>query len=313
MEQEEDDEDDDDDTTDNPTTTSTKKTTTTVTTKSVPSNPPTTLTSTSRIEALRELLHAKMAITRGSRPVMDPTTVSKRAARRAEKVRRKEDAIQRNKAAGTKVKDAKKAFVLASPNAIITKKEDLETVDFGKLAGLNRTPENFQNNKSLKNINKKKNLELMLQKAVEKRDQIANLKDGTEDEKKKAATLQWGEALKEASGDRVKNDPSRLKKALQRKVSQKEKSQKAWKSRMDQTRDKMDERQKVRNHNINKRKEGGSAGANLSSKKIKDDAKEGEEKKTRKMSRAGFEGKKQDFLNNKKKNGSSTTTPSTSQ
>ena len=81
---------------------------------------------------------------------------------------------------------------------------------------------------------------------------------------------------------------------------------------MDQTRDKMDERQKVRNHNINKRKEGGSAGANLSSKKIKDDAKEGEEKKTRKMSRAGFEGKKQDFLNNKKKNGS-TTTPSTSQ
>ena len=308
MEQEEDDDDDE-----NPTTT--KMTTAVTITKSPPSfplNPPTTLVSTSRIEALRELLHAKLAVTRGTRPVVDPSTISKRAARRAEKIQRKEDAVQRSKAAGTKVKDAKKAFVLATPNAIVTRKEDLETLDFCKLAGLNRTPENFKNNKSLKNINKKKNLELMLQKAVEKRDQIAHLKDGTEDEKKKAATLQWGEALKEASGDRVKDDPSRLKKALQRKVSQKEKSQKAWKSRMDQTRDKMDERQKVRNHNINKRKEGGSAGANLSSKKIKDDAKEGEEKKTRKMSRAGFEGKKQDFLNNKKKNGS-TTTPSTSQ
>jgi len=287
--------------------------------KSTAPPPPTTTTTTaatespnnaSRIEALREKLHAKLAEQRGQRP-LDPTTISKRASRRAEKLKRKEEAILRSKTAGTKVKDAKKAFVLSSPNATTTPKEDLQTMDFGKLAGLNPTPESFQNNKSLKNLNKKKNLELMLQKAEEKRDRILQLKQGTDEEKKKAANMQWGEALKEASGDRVKDDPAKLKKALKRKVAQKEKSQKAWKSRMEQTKEKMDERQTIRNHNLKKRKEGGSTGANLSSKKIKDDAKDGEEKKSRKMSRAGFEGKKQEFLNNKKKNGS--TTPSTTQ
>jgi Surfeit locus protein 6 len=265
--------------------------------------PASTPTNVSRIDALREKLHAKLAEKRGQRP-LDPTTISKRASRRAEKLKRKEEALK--KSATTKVKDAKKAFVLTSPNAAVAPKEDLKSLDFGKLAGLNKAPESFQNNKSLKNLNKKKNLELMLQKAEEKRDRLEQLKQGTEEDKKKAANMMWGEALKEASGDRIKDDPAKLKKALKRKVTQKEKSQKAWKSRMEQTKEKMEERLAIRTHNLNKRKEGGAAGANLSSKKIKDDAKDGEEKKSRKMSRAGFEGKKQEFLNNKKKNGSTT-------
>jgi DNA excision repair protein ERCC-4 len=267
----------------------------------------------SRIEALREKLHAKLAEKRGQRP-LDPTTISKRASRRAEKLKRKEEALK--KSATTKVKDAKKAFVLtSSPNnaTVVAPKEDLKSVDFGKLAGLNKTPDSYQNNKSLKNLNKKKNLELMLQKAEEKRERFEQLKQGTEEDKKKAANMMWGEALKEASGDRIKDDPAKLKKALKRKVAQKEKSQKAWKSRMEQTKEKMDERLAIRSHNLNKRKEGGAAGANLSSKKIKDDAKDGEAKTSRKMSRAGFEGKKQEFLNNKKKNGSTTPVSTTQQ
>eukprot|EP00751_Fragilariopsis_kerguelensis_P039060 CAMPEP_0171016428 /NCGR_PEP_ID=MMETSP0736-20130129/26711_1 /TAXON_ID=186038 /ORGANISM="Fragilariopsis kerguelensis, Strain L26-C5" /LENGTH=227 /DNA_ID=CAMNT_0011451831 /DNA_START=154 /DNA_END=837 /DNA_ORIENTATION=- len=53
----------------------------------------------SRIEALREKLHVKLAEKRGNRPCpSDPTTISsKRAARRAEKKKRQAEAIQRNK------------------------------------------------------------------------------------------------------------------------------------------------------------------------------------------------------------------------
>ena len=104
-----------------------------------------------------------------------------------------------------------------------------------------------------------------------------------------------------------------LKKALKRKVKKKAKSQEAWKSRMDQAKEKMDERQRIRSHNIKQRSFGGAAGANLSKKRIKDDdagadGTEGDkvDKKKRPRlgpysknasSRAGFEGKKQDFIN----------------
>ncbi len=81
---------------------------------------------------------------------------------------------------------------------------------------------------------------------------------------------------------------------------------------MEQTKEKMDERQMIRNHNVKQRALGGAAGANLSKKRIKDDAddtgagKDGESSKDKKRprlgphsgkARAGFEGKKQDFIN----------------
>jgi hypothetical protein len=99
---------------------------------------------------------------------------------------------------------------------------------------------------------------------------------------------------------------------LKRKAKKKAKSQVAWKSRIEQTKDKMDEKQSIRNHNIKQRAIGGMAGANLSSKRIKDDEDKkageagtggvGSDKKKRPRlgphaGRAGFEGKKQDFIN----------------
>ena len=51
----------------------------------------------------------------------------------------------------------------------------------------------------------------------------------------KVQAIQWADALKEADGRRVKDDPAKLKKALKRKAVKKQKSQKAWKSRMEQT------------------------------------------------------------------------------
>ena len=83
---------------------------------------------------------------------------------------------------------------------------------------------------------------------------------------------------------------------------------------MDQVKGKMDERQKIRQHNIGQRKLGGAAGANLSRKRIEDGDGEGGDGKDKVggsvvkskrprlgphsgNARAGFEGKKQDFIN----------------
>lgn len=261
-----------------------------------PAEPPST--STSRIEALRNKLHAKLAEKRSQRPA-DPNTVSKRAARRSEKQKRQEEAKKRK--ATTKVGrgEETKQYTISAANAAATKESDLANLDFGKLAGLNANAKNFANNKSLANMNKKKNLQKMLLDAEEKKKKLEELKRSSEDtDKAKVEKLAWSDALKEASGDRIKDDPNKLRKALKRKVAKKEKSTKAWKSRLEQTKQAKDERQKIRTHNLDKRKLGGTAAANLSKKKIADEEKE-EEKSTRK-SRAGFEGKKQCRLLKKK-------------
>mmetsp|Transcript_21104 Transcript_21104/g.37965 ORF Transcript_21104/g.37965 Transcript_21104/m.37965 type:complete len:398 (-) Transcript_21104:159-1352(-) len=264
----------------------------------------------SRIEALREKLHAKLAEKRAQRP-SDPSTVSKRAARRAEKKKRQEEAAEaskRKKKATSNAEDksngSNKRFKFSSNgSAFDDPAADLAQVDFGRLAGLNPIGNNnyTATNKALKNLSKTKNLEKMLADAEAKKKRLEELKQGNEEEKQKAANMQWGDAIKEASGERVKDDPAKIKKALKRKAAKKQKSATAWKNRMEHTKQKMDERQKIRNHNLNKRKMGGSAGANLSKKRI---ATEGDAANTkdakRRLSRPGFEGRKQEFLNKKK-------------
>lgn len=265
----------------------------------------------SRIEALREKLHAKLLEKRGNRPV-DPGSVSKRAARRAEKKKRQEEAIRRNKKKTTSNAETNtnnKRLKLSTTNNGATNVDasaDLAQVDFGRLAGLNPVGNgNYTEvNKALKNLSKTKNLEKMLADAESKKKRLEELKQSDkQSDKEKAANIEWGHALKEATGERVKDDPAKIKKALKRKASKKLKSAKAWKTRTESTQTKMDERQKIRNHNLSKRKAGGSVGANLSSKRIEVE-KEGSEadKKggSRRLSRAGFEGKKQEFLNKKK-------------
>lgn len=256
---------------------------------------------------MRAKLHAKLAEQRGTRSENNPSSsasdVSKRAARRAEKQRRQEEAKakKKKKSALTKAEKStnKKKFTIANADTNGTNASpatDLQNLDFGKLAGLNQT-KNFINNKSLANLNKKKNLEKLLADAETKRAKLEEYKRSGDEEK--ATKMLWGDALKEASGDRVKDDPNKLKKKLKQRQAKKEKSQKAWKSRMGQTKEKMDDRQRIRSHNLEKRKQGGSTAANLSSKRIKDDEHvEGDAKPRR--SRAGFEGLKRDFLNSGK-------------
>lgn len=251
--------------------------------------------SLSRIEALRAKLHAKLAEKQGSRP-SNPNNVSKRAARRAEKQRRKEEAKKRR--AVSRVETKANQYVIGK-NDDGSPESDLANLDFGKLTGLKATPKNFENNKSLANINKKKNLQKMLADAEEKKKKLEELKRSeNETDKMKAEQMEWSDALKEATGERVKDDPKKLRKALKRKIAKKEQSAKAWKSRIEQTKQKMDERQKIRTHNLTKRSQGGTVGANLSRKRIVDgNVDEEDETRSSRKSRAGFEGKKKGFLN----------------
>lgn len=224
----------------------------------------------SRIEALRAKLHAKIAEKGGNRP--DPSVVSKRAARRADKARRKEEAIKRKKGAQTKVdgrSNQTTTYTMGAGSKVGTAAEDLAKMDFGRLAGLNPTAPNYKNNKALANLGSGKNLEKILADAEQKKAKLEELKRSNKSEdKEKLSKMQWSDALKEASGERVKDDPAKIKNKLKRKAAKKAKSQKAWKSRLDQTQQKMDEKQKIRSHNLNVRKTGGKAGSNLSSKKI---------------------------------------------
>jgi len=260
----------------------------------------------SRIEALREKLHAKLAEKRGNRP-SDPNTISKRAARRAEKKKRQAEAIQRNKKKSTsnaeKDNNNKRFKMSNNSGEKGDPATDLAQVDFGRLAGLNPIGNSnyTEVNKALKNLSKSKNLEKLLADAENKKQRLEELKkSGKQEDKKKAANIEWGNMIKEATGERVKDDPAKIKKTLKRKAVKKQKSAKAWKTRMESTQQKMDERQNIRNHNLNKRKEGGSVAANLSSKRIEvegDNKNDKTSKNGRRFSRAGFEGRKQDFLN----------------
>ena len=100
---------------------------------------------------------------------------------------------------------------------------------------------------------------------------------------------------------------------MKRKAKKKAASVKAWGARVEQVKDAVSKKQQIRTHNLDQRKLGGSVAANLSSKRIvvpndEKDAKggkvgEGADGKRRRAgphaNRAGFEGKKQGFINGK--------------
>lgn len=254
----------------------------------------------SRIEALRAKLHAKIA-SKQQRPA-SAETVSKRSARRAEKNRRKAEALKRKSASGsTKANEATKntSYTITPTTPAADPMQDLQHVDYGLISGLNTdTKTNYlEANKALSS--KGKNLHKLLADAEAKRQKLQALKNSSDaKDKEKAAAIQWSDTFKEADGVRVKDDPAKLKKAVKRKEAKKSKSQKAWKVRLEQQSETAKNRQQIRQHNLQTRTQGGSAGANLSKKKIADPAEE--EKKGRRGGRAGFEGRKQDFLNSPK-------------
>ena len=277
--------------------------------------------SLSRIEQLRAKLRAKIAEKQlANRPTAlvsgeDDTAgaISKRAARRAEKLKRiaaakakkatttggKSNVIQQSLSANKKVPDP--VIVASEANKV---EDDLAGIDFGSMAGFVNTP-NYKNNKSLANLGKKKSLDRLLVEVEAKRKRLKELKESEDQiEREKASRIEWSEVLRDAASSKSKqqlNDPTLIKKALKRKAKQKASSAKSWEARTRQTEESVAERQKIRSHNLEKRKIGGTVAANLSKNKVVEEEPEKSSAKRRRMgphaNRAGFEGKKQDYIN----------------
>ena len=257
-----------------------------------------------------------------------PALVSKRAARRAEKMKRKQAAQQRNQKksssmAEKKTKEPQRVINLGgstynAPTASekASKKsaaEDLATIDFQSLAGLKPKMDAAFNDKSLnpKTANKKKSLEKLLADAEKKQQRLKELKASSDKEdREKAQNIEWGDALKTAEGKNIRKttDPKLIKKEMKKRAKKKAASAKTWGDRVEQVNEQKDKRQQIRSHNLDARRQGGALGANLSSKRIKgvDDDEDGGAKSKRRRqgphsdqgrNRAGFEGKKQGFIN----------------
>jgi 60S ribosome biogenesis protein Rrp14/Surfeit locus protein 6 len=303
-------------------------------------------TKQSRIEALRERLHAKIAELKQrssskkrkegdvSGEGENPDHSSKKRQRREEK---KVLAKQLKKKVGNTPATSNAVFS-NMPNSSSSRHlddplSDLSKLDFGRLAGFDNMAQasslsNYQQaNKALANLSKPKNLQKMLADALANKEKLQALQQSaSSQDQQKATNITWSQTFKEADGQKhvsQQQDPKKIAKAIQRKAVKKQKSQKvsshreiswslrqhlnltllhlffpyriqAWQSRIEQTAASQSERQKIRNHNLNARKQGGKTGASLSKKRIATES--GGEKK-RPGNRAGFEGRKPDFLN----------------
>ncbi|KAK3581904.1 hypothetical protein CHS0354_024216 [Potamilus streckersoni] len=92
---------------------------------------------------------------------------------------------------------------------------------------------------------------------IEKRNKTINkLKEkDTSAAKNMEEKLQWQAAIHRAEGEKVKDNPELLKKALKRKDKMKEKRKKKWDERVQQTKQRMDAKQQKRQKNIKSRKQ----------------------------------------------------------
>ena len=240
----------------------------------------------SRIEALRAKLHAKIKALGQNRPA--PEDVSKRAARRADKLKRRAEAAERAKEKQQKEKAER--ITTKQLEKAAAAKESLEHLEFGRLTGFTEGPNSKHyaaTNKSLRNLSTGKNLEKMLADAKAKKEKMRSSAPSDQ------ASMQWKDVLSEAKGNRVKDDTDKLKRKIKQKAASKAKSQKAWAARLQNKQSQQQSKQAIRNHNLQQRQKGGATGANLSKKRI---AKEGGEEPTKKR-RAGFEGRKREFMN----------------
>eukprot|EP00698_Gefionella_okellyi_P004881 TRINITY_DN14512_c0_g1_i1.p1 TRINITY_DN14512_c0_g1~~TRINITY_DN14512_c0_g1_i1.p1 ORF type:complete len:258 (+),score=40.25 TRINITY_DN14512_c0_g1_i1:27-776(+) len=128
---------------------------------------------------------------------------------------------------------------------------------------------------------KRQDKQKLLVKAERLQEQSKRLK-GTEAGAKLQQQHSWTNAIKRASGEKIRDDPARLKKSLKADRKRKERSQKDWAERKAEEQKQTDTRIERREENLKKRKLGkkGQSGSQ--------------------KSRPGFEGKKKEFLNKKK-------------
>ena len=113
--------------------------------------------------------------------------------------------------------------------------------------------------------------------------------ENPEEAKKMENDLSWKNAFDRTSGEKVKDDLTKLKKSLKAKEKKKQKSKEAWENREKQLEEKQKERQEKRKMNIRE---------HSMKKKIKQLQRRG--RAIPEKLRAGFEGKRKTVLNRKK-------------
>lgn len=182
---------------------------------------------------------------------------------------------------------------------------------------------------------KMQKLQLLIAEAEKKKARLDALREQGEKGKEQLNENHWKDVLKEAAGGAVLHDTKKLKKAMKRIEKGKEKSGREWKARTELLESTKAKRIEKREGNILKRKRGtdyieptaeekvaaessqpgGSSAAKGKpisggltaagagpAKQMFDNSKVKKQKLGQQnKSRAGFEGKKSDFLNNKKK------------
>ncbi|CAN0548091.1 unnamed protein product, partial [Ectocarpus sp. 12 AP-2014] len=139
-----------------------------------------------------------------------------------------------------------------------------------------------------------KRLHGLLAAAEEKKQRLAGLRQ-TEEGKEKAKEEGWADAIRVAGGAEIKDNPAALKKMIKRKEKEKAKSAAKWDNRLSGQRKEQAKRQDKREENLNRRKKGGPAVGDTDKAAAGGDAASGQDGKRQR--RAGFEGKKQDFIN----------------
>ena len=180
-----------------------------------------------------------------------------------------------------------------------------------------------------KSGSKLRRLKKLIEDTENKKKHLNDLKSQGEAGKQQAIQEQWTDVLKEASGNKVLANTAKIKKTIKRKEKAKEKSAREWAERTANVDNAINKRIDKREENLLKRKRGpdwilsaeeeaekkekeaekkkgvpikarfGNNNKNKSSSDTKGDAKGGSD--GGKKGRAGFEGKKVEFLNKRQK------------
>jgi len=132
-------------------------------------------------------------------------------------------------------------------------------------------------------------LNVLLKKAEAQKKELEDLKKNQRDQIHSKKVFE--KLLQKAQGEKIRDNPTLLKKTMKRKQKQKAKSAAQWKERKDTVTRHQQEKQQKRTENIRNRKLN-------KGKKAKDQKPTRKERKE--GNRPGFEGKRKSFLNQKK-------------
>lgn len=188
------------------------------------------------INNLREKLQAKIEALQSKRDIVQQTRKKKK-----ETINKKDKKKQTKSIATITSATIKKPSIVREDGKVVFSKFDFTTPS--------EPSDKIDNHKK---IDYKK----LLAKAEAKEQSLKELKEkDARRSEQLEEQLNWKRAINKARGDKVKDDPSLLKKTLKRKEQQKRSSKKKWKERKSQELKRMEKKQETRQRHIKERQE----------------------------------------------------------